>query len=59
MTSSQKILMELFGVDYHEKEDTIDEATANRIIQSQVLGGLAPYQMNEFYSTFSLKKPSI
>jgi hypothetical protein len=42
-----------------DKEETMDEATANRIIRTQVISGLAPYQMFEFYSTFGLRDPSI
>jgi hypothetical protein len=53
LTGSQKILLELFGVNF------MDEATANRIIRTQVIGGLALYQMFEFYSTFGLRDPSI
>jgi hypothetical protein len=59
LASSQKILKELFGVDFMEKEETMDEARANQIIRTQVIGGLALYQMFEFYSTFGLKDPSI
>jgi hypothetical protein len=59
LTGSQKILLELFAIDFHDKEDMMDKAMANRILRSQVIGGLAPFQMFEFYSTFSLKDPSI
>jgi hypothetical protein len=51
--------LELFAIDFHDKEDMMDKAMANRILRSQVIGGLAPFQMFEFYSTFSLKDPSI
>ena len=32
---------------------------ANQIIKTHVIGGLVPYQMFEFYSTFGLRDPSI
>jgi hypothetical protein len=58
-TGSKKILTELIGVDFIEKEETMDETTTNRIIKTLIIGGLAPYQMFEFYPTFGLRDPSI
>ena len=59
LTGSQKILLELFAIDFLDKEDTMDKAMTNIILQAQVIGGLAPFQMFEFYSTFGLKDPFI
>jgi hypothetical protein len=51
--------MDFFGVDFLEKEETIDKPTTNLIIRTHIIGGLAPYQMFHFYSTFGLRGPSI
>jgi hypothetical protein len=59
MAGSQKILMDVIGMDFLEKEETIDKPMANQIIRTHVIGGLVPYQMFEFYSTFGLRDPSI
>ena len=47
--------MDVFKVDFLKKEEIMDKPMANCIIRTQVIGGLAPYQMFEFYSTSSLK----
>jgi hypothetical protein len=46
--------MDVPEVDFLEKEETMDEPTTNCIIRTQVIDGLASYQMFEFYSTFGL-----
>jgi hypothetical protein len=46
-------------VDFLKKNEETDEFTANCIIKTQVIGGLIPYQMFEFYSTFGCRYLSI
>ena len=46
--------MDVLEVDYLEKDETMDESSTNRITRAQIIGGIAPYQNFEFYSTFGL-----
>ena len=50
--------MDVPEVDFLEKEETMDEPMTNCIIRTQVIDGLASYQMFEFYSIFGLRDPS-